>query len=60
MSNIKLIQRIRETAKALQKARETEDQDAIEALEDELYELEEELEEMQANEYSDKHQHGWN
>lgn len=59
MSNIKLIQRIRETAKALQNARDAGDQDAVEALEDELYALEEELEDEQQNEYDDKHQHGW-
>lgn len=59
MSNIKLLQRIRETAKALQSARDAEDQDAVEALEDELYELEEELENEQNNDYLDKHQHGW-
>lgn len=59
MSNIKLIQRIRETAKALQNARDAGDQDAIEELEDELYALEEELEDKQQNEYDDKRQHGW-
>ncbi len=59
MSNIKLIQRIRETAKALQNARDAGDQDAIEELEDELYALEEELEDEQQSEYDDKHQHGW-
>ena len=59
MSNIKLIQRIRETAKALQNARDAGDQDAIEELEDELYTLEEELEDEQQNEYDDKHQNGW-
>lgn len=59
MSNIKLIQRIRETAKALQNARDAGDQDAIEELEDELYALEEELEDEQQNEYDDKRQHGW-
>lgn len=59
MSNIKLIQRIRETAKALQNARDAGDQDAVDALEDELYELEEELEDGQQDDYNDKHQHGW-
>lgn len=59
MSNIKLIQRIRETAKALQHARDADDKDAVEALEDELYALEEELEDEQQDEYDDKHQHGW-
>lgn len=59
MSDTKLLQRIRETAKALQDARNAEDQDAIEALEDELYALEEELGDEQQDDYTDKHQHGW-
>lgn len=60
MSNIKLLQRIRETAKALQTARDDNDIEEIERLEDELYDLEEELETQQQNDYLDKHQHGWN
>lgn len=59
MSNIKLIQRIRETAKALQTARDAGDEEAVEVLEDELYELEEELDGEQQDDYNDKHQHGW-
>lgn len=59
MSNIKLIQRIRETAMALQNARDVGDTEEVERLEDELYELEEQLEEDEDNEYQDKHQHGW-
>lgn len=59
MTDIKLIQRIRETAKALQAAREADDIDEIERLEDELYYLEEELEAVDQDDYNDKHQHGW-
>lgn len=59
MSDIKLLQRIRETAKALQNARDEDDLDLIEQLEDELFELEDELEKEQQNDYLDKHQHGW-
>lgn len=59
MSSIKLVQRIRETAKALQSARDSGDEEAIEVLEDKLYELEEELEEQQQCDYNDKHQHSW-
>lgn len=59
MSITKLIQRIKESAAALQNARDAGDQDLIETLEDELYELEEELEDEQKNEYDDNHTHGW-
>lgn len=59
MSINKLIQRIRQTSKALQNARDEGDEETIERLEDELYELEEELEAEQQNEYDDNHQHGW-
>lgn len=59
MTDIKLIQRIRETAKALQAARDADDIDEIERLEDELYYLEEELEAVDQDDYNDKHQHGW-
>lgn len=59
MSINKLIQRIRQTSKELQQARDVNDTDEIERLEDELYELEEQLEEEQQNEYDDNHQHGW-
>ena len=59
MTDIKLIQRIRETAKALQAARNADDIDEIERLEDELYYLEEELEAAAQDEYNDRHQHDW-
>lgn len=59
MSTIKLMQRIKEVSKALQAARDEDDVEAIEELEDELYELEEELEEEQNSDYDDKHNHGW-
>lgn len=59
MTDIKLIQRIRETAKALQAARDADDIDEIERLEDELYYLEEELEAVDQDDYNDKRQHGW-
>lgn len=59
MSDIKLIQRIRETAKALQAARDAGNEEEIERLEDELYYLEDELEAIDQDEYNDKHQHGW-
>lgn len=59
MSAIKLIQRIQAVAKELQGAREAEDLELIETLEDELFNLEEQLEEEQQSEYDEKHQHGW-
>lgn len=59
MSINRLIQRIRQTSKELQQARDDGDIEAIERLEDEIFELEEELESEQQNEYDDKHQHGW-
>jgi len=59
MSINKLIQRIRQTSKELQQARNEGDSEAIERLEDELYELEEELEAEQQSEYDDNHQHDW-
>lgn len=60
MSNtINLIQRIRSAAVALQQAKDAGDIELAETLEDELFELEEQLEEEQEAEYDDKHQHGW-
>ena len=59
MSINRLIQRIRQASKELQQARDDGDTEAIERLEDEIFELEEELESEQQNEYDDKHQHGW-
>lgn len=53
------MQRIKEVSKALQAAKDEDDVEAIEELEDELYELEEELEEEQNSDYDDKHNHGW-
>lgn len=59
MSIIKLIQRIKETSQALQHASDIHNEELVETLEDELYELEEELEEEQKFEYDDNHTHGW-
>ena len=60
MSDIKLIQRIRDAAVALQQARERgDDEEVIEKLEDELLNLEEMLEEQQKYEYDSRHQHEW-
>ncbi len=59
MSINKLVQRIKELSKALQNAHDAGDVELIETLEDELYELEEELENEQASEYDEKHTHGW-
>ena len=59
MSIIKLVQRIKELSKALQNAHDANDVDLIESLEDELYELEEELENEQEQEYDENHGHGW-
>lgn len=60
MSNIKLIQRIRETTLMLQQAYDDGNDDLADELEDELAELEEALEEEEEREYGDRHQHGWN
>ena len=60
MSNIKLIQRIRETTLMLQQAYDDGNADLADELEDELAELEEALEEEEEREYGDRHQHGWN
>ncbi len=49
MSMIKLIQQIREASKALQNARDVEDWELVESLEDELYELELNLENEEYN-----------
>lgn len=54
MSVIKLVQRIRETAKALQTARDVGNADDVEELEDVLYELQEQLESEQRDSYSDR------
>lgn len=59
MSVTRLIQRIRETTKELQRARDLNDQELVERLEDELYDLEDELEEAQQNEYDDHHNKEW-
>lgn len=55
MSIINLVQRIREVSKALQNARDAEDWELVETLEDELYELELELE----YEESDNQKYDW-
>ena len=47
MSIINLIQNIKSVSKALQNARDANDQETVEALEDELYTLEQELEELE-------------
>jgi sporulation-control protein spo0M len=60
MSDIKLMQRIRDTAKALQNARDSGDQDAIDDLEDVLFELEEELEVQLQIDHEDSGHRGWN
>ncbi len=60
MSNIKLIQRIQEASKALQQAYDVGDEQLAEELEDELFELEEILEEEEEIQYENRHQHGWN
>lgn len=48
MSIINLMQRIREVSKALQQAKNAQDWETVETLEDELYTLEEELEELES------------
>ena len=48
MSIINLMQRIREVSKALQQAKNAQDWETVEPLEDELYTLEEELEELES------------
>lgn len=47
MSIINLMQRIREVSKALQAAKDAQDWDAVDSFEDELYNLEQELEEAE-------------
>lgn len=60
MSNtINLIQRIRDASFALQQAKDAGNIELAEQLEDELFELEEELEDEQNAEYEDRHSHGW-
>lgn len=59
MSNIKLIQQIRDKAAALQQAHKDGDQELIETLEDELFDLEEELEDETNQEYDDHHNQRW-
>lgn len=60
MSINRLHQLIRQTAKELQQARDNGDEAEIERLEDYLYDLEEELEAEEHNDYLDRHNHGWN
>lgn len=60
MNSLKLIQRIQDASKALQRAYDNDDVELAEELEDELFELEEMLEEEEEIEYENRHQHGWN
>lgn len=60
MSNIKLIQRIRIASIELAQAYDDEDYDLADLLEDELAELENELESIEAYEYEERHDRGWN
>jgi hypothetical protein len=60
MSITRLTQRIKESSLALQTARDANDVEATEILEDELYELELELETLVQIEYDDHHAKGWN
>lgn len=60
MSTTKVFQRITELAKQLQQAQEDEDFDLVEEIEDELFELEECLEEEEEIEYENKRQRDWN
>ena len=59
MSNIKLIQQIRDKALALQQAHKDDDQELIEILEDQLFDLEEQLEDETNLEYDDLHNQKW-
>jgi hypothetical protein len=60
MSEFKLMQLISKTTRALQSAREAGDEDLIADLEDELYELEGELEDLQHYEAEENGNHRWN
>jgi hypothetical protein len=60
MSQIKLIQQIRELTIAMEQARERGDILSAEEIEDEIFMLQEELEGEDADEYQSKHQHKWN
>lgn len=52
MSIINLMQRIREVSKALQNAKNAQDWETVETLEDDLYELEYELESLSSGDDS--------
>ena len=59
MSAIRLIQQIRDKSKALEQARNAEDWDIVDELEDELEELNAQLEDEQNSEYDDRHNKSW-
>lgn len=59
MSATRLIQQIRDKSKALEQARNAEEWDLVDELEDELEELNAELEDEQSNEYEDRHNRSW-
>lgn len=59
MSAIRLIQQIRDKSKALEQARNAEDWDTVDELEDELEELNAQLEDEQNSEYDDRHNKSW-
>lgn len=59
MSAIRLIQQIRDKSKALEQARNAEDWDVVDELEDELEELNSQLDDEQNTEYDDRHNRSW-
>lgn len=59
MSAIRLIQQIRDKSKALEQARNAEDWDVVDELEDELEELNSQLNDEQSTEYDDRHNRSW-
>lgn len=59
MSHLTEIQKIRELTLAMADARSRGDHDTADALEDEIFELEEFLEEQEQYEYDTKHQKVW-
>jgi hypothetical protein len=60
MSITRLQQQILQAAKELQHARDRGDEAEVERLEDLLFDLEDELDAEEHDEYLDRHQHGWN
>lgn len=59
MSQINLLQRLRQLTSALADAREAGDEELAFDLEDEIAEVETELEDEEEDEYANRHQHGW-